>query len=180
MTTPSASAVLPPVPQSAPAAGTRLPPQFPTCFGCGTDHPTGLRLEVSVGAGLTVWASFDVGELHQGAPGLAHGGLLAAAFDDVLGSLLQVLGTPAVTARLETDYRLPVPVGSRLHLAAECTGVDGRKIWARGEARLGGPDGPLALTAAALFVAVPLEHFGEHGHPDLTRKHPLDATVVGP
>lgn len=124
MTTPSASAVLPPVPQSAPAAGTRLPPQFPTCFGCGTDHPTGL------------W--------------------------------------------LETDYRLPVPVGSRLHLAAECTGVDGRKIWARGEARLGGPDGPLALTAAALFVAVPLEHFGEHGHPDLTRKHPLDAPVFGP
>lgn len=180
MTTPPATAVLPAIPAGAPAAGTRLPPHFSGCFGCGTAHPAGLRLAVTVEEGLAVSAIFDVGELHQGAAGLAHGGLLAAALDDVLGSLLWVLGTPAVTARLETDYLLPVPVGARLHLHGACTGVDGRKIWTRGEARLGGPAGPLVLTAAALFVVVPLEHFAEHGHPDLTRRHPLEPLVYGP
>ena len=57
-------------------------------------------------------SELTVTEHHQGAPGQAHGGLLATAFDETMGFLLWVVGRPAVTARLETDYVLPVPVGS--------------------------------------------------------------------
>ena len=96
-------------------------------------------------------------------PGLAHGGLLAAALDETLGSLNWLLRRPAVTARLETDFIRPVPVGSTLHLTGEVVGVEGRRIYVRGEGRLDDPDGELAVTAAAVFIAVPLEHFATYG-----------------
>jgi acyl-coenzyme A thioesterase PaaI-like protein len=76
-----------------------------------------------------------------------------------------LLRSPAVTARLETDFIRPVPVGSSLFIHAEVVGVAGRKIYTRAKGRLGSPDGPLAVTAAALFVAVGLEHFAAHGRP---------------
>jgi hypothetical protein len=52
-----------------------------------------------------------------------------------------------------------VPVGTLVHLTAWCTGVDGRKAYLEGEGRIGGPDGPVAVRAAGLFIEVPLEHF---------------------
>lgn len=149
----------------APPPGTPLGPHFRDCFGCGDRHPSGLHLAVERGPGVSLTARFTVGEAHQGAPGLAHGGLLAAAFDDALGYVLWILHRPAVTGRLETDFRRPVPVGATLHLHARCTGVLGRKIWSAAEGRLDAPDGPLAVRAAALFIGVPADHFTRHGRP---------------
>jgi acyl-coenzyme A thioesterase PaaI-like protein len=139
-----------------------LPPHYARCFGCGDQHETGLHLSATVGEGVSVDAVFRVTEDHQGAPGLAHGGVLATAADEALGFLLWVLRRPAVTGKLEVDYLRPVPVGSDLHLRAECLGVDGRKIYARAEGRLNAPDGPPALRASALFIRVELEHFTSH------------------
>jgi acyl-coenzyme A thioesterase PaaI-like protein len=149
-------------PASAPA-GAPIGSHYAHCFGCGDAQPGGLHLSAVAGEGVRVSAAFTVGEAHQGAPGLAHGGVLAAAFDEALGMLLWLLVTPAVTRRLETDFLHPVPVGSTLHIDAWCTGVAGRKIYSQAEGRLGGPDGPVAVRAAALFVRVPLTHFTTHG-----------------
>lgn len=88
---------------------------------------------------------------------------MAAAFDEALGKLLWLLATPAVTRRLETDFLLPVPVGSVLHIEAWCSGVRGRRIYSQAEGRIGGREGRLAVSAAALFIAVPLTHFTTHG-----------------
>ncbi|MEO3786925.1 PaaI family thioesterase [Actinocorallia sp. B10E7] len=129
------------------------------CFGCGKDHASGLRFERTGKDGQAVYGNFTVTGDHQGSPGLAHGGLLATAMDEILGTAAWSLGRMAVTGRLETDYRLPVPVGSVVHLKAWCTGVDGRKIYLQGEGRLGSPDGPVVVQAAALFLEVPREHF---------------------
>ena len=74
---------------------------------------------------------FLVTENHQGAPGLAHGGLLTLAFDEALGKLMWLLRAPAVTGRLETDFLLPVPIGTELHILAEITGLAGRKVYSR-------------------------------------------------
>ena len=131
------------------------------CFGCGQDHEAGLRFQRTSSDGQAVYGHFTVTESHQGSPGLAHGGLLATAMDEVLGPAAWNLGRMAVTGRLETDYRLPVPVGSVVHLKAWCTGVDGRKIYVQGEGRIGSPDGPIAVQAAALFLEVSPEHFSE-------------------
>ena len=98
-------------------------------------------MHVTAGEGVSITGEFVVTADHQGAPGLAHGGLLTAAFDETLGMLMWLLRTPAVTARLETDFHLPVPVGSTLHIAAHASAVRGRKVFTEAVGRLGGPDG---------------------------------------
>ncbi|GAB2602066.1 PaaI family thioesterase [Streptomyces capparidis] len=147
----------------APAPGTPLGAHYEQCFGCGGEQPHGLRLVARAGEGVSVTAEFTVASGHQGAPGLAHGGVLAAALDETLGSLNWLLRVIAVTGRLETDFLRPVPVGTVLHLTARCLAVHGRKIYATAEGRAGGPGGPVAVRADAVFVEVPVKHFTEHG-----------------
>lgn len=132
--------------------------RFAGCFGCG-DGPGGLRMPVVAGPGLTATATFTVRSHHQGASGLAHGGAVAAAFDEVLGAVQFHFDEPAVTASLQTEFRLPVPVGSTLYLSARTDGRDGRKLRVTGEARLDDPAGPVAAQASALFVFVDPAHF---------------------
>jgi acyl-coenzyme A thioesterase PaaI-like protein len=149
----------------APPPGEPMGVHYAHCFGCGDLHPTGLHLKVTAGEGVTVTAEFTVTDHHQGAPGLAHGGLLATAFDEAMGFLLWLVGKPAVTGRLETDYLLPVPVGTTLVMHCECLGVQRRKVYVRGTGRIGSAQGPVAVRAAGLFIAVPLEHFSRHSRP---------------
>jgi acyl-coenzyme A thioesterase PaaI-like protein len=157
----------------APAAGTKLGPHYAQCFGCGDEIEGGLRLRTEAGPDSTIMAQFTVTEAHQGAPGLAHGGLLACAFDEALGSTVgQMLRRPAVTGRLETDFLRPVPVGSTLHIVGRLDGVAGRKVYASADGRLNAPDGQLALRARALFVIVDFSHFTTHGTADPRDVHP--------
>ncbi|KPI09156.1 thioesterase superfamily protein [Actinobacteria bacterium OK074] len=153
----------------APAPGQPLGAHYDQCFGCGDQQAHGLHLAVRAGEGVTITAEFTVTAAHQGAPGLAHGGVLASALDEALGSLNWLLRTIAVTGRLETEYVRPVPVGTVLHLEAEATAVAGRKIYSTATGRVGGPEGPVAVRANALFVQVPIDHFIDHGRPEETR-----------
>ena len=143
----------------APVAGSKIPSHFGHCFGCGELHPTGLHLVAYAGEGLDVTAKFTVNENHQGAPGLAHGGLLSLAFDEALGKLMWLLRAPAVTGRLETDFIKPVPMGSTLHITAEITGQVNRKVYTSAIGRLNSADGEIAVRAAALYIVVPMDHF---------------------
>lgn len=158
-TTPPLDAIIPERHPKAPPIGSKIPSHFGHCFGCGELHPTGLRLVAYAGAELDITAQFTVTENHQGAPGLAHGGLLSLAFDEALGKLMWLLRAPAVTARLETDFLKPVPIGSTLHITAKITGQLNRKVYSKAEGRLNSPDGPLVVRATALYVIVPMEHF---------------------
>jgi acyl-coenzyme A thioesterase PaaI-like protein len=177
-TTPPPDAVLPERNPNAPAPGERIPTHYARCYVCGTDHEAGLHLVVVAGEGLTLTGTFTVTEHHQGAPGLAHGGLLTAAFDDALGSLNWMLTAPAVTGRLEVDFRRPVPVGSTLHIRAEVVGVKGRKVFSRATGRLDDPEGPVAVSAAAMFIQVPIEHFTTHGRPEDVERARVDRSVL--
>ena len=158
-TTPPEGSLIPPRHPEAPATGSRIPSHFAHCFGCGEKHPTGLHLVAHVGNEMNITAEFVVSENHQGAPGLAHGGLLSLAFDEALGKLMWLLRAPAVTARLETDFLKPVPMGSKLFISAEITGQVSRKVYCSAIGRLNSPDGEIAVRAAALFVIVPMSHF---------------------
>jgi hypothetical protein len=68
-----------------------------------------------------------------------------------------------------------VPVGTTLHLEAEVTAVAGRKIYSTATGRIGGPAGPVAVRADALFVEVDVKHFVEHG-----RQAEIDAAMSDP
>ncbi|MES4903108.1 MULTISPECIES: PaaI family thioesterase [unclassified Streptomyces] len=166
----------------APAPGEVLGAHYEGCFGCGQEH--GLGLEIRAGDGVSVTAEFTVRPGHQGAPGLAHGGVLTSALDESLGSLSWLQGAPpsgswgrviAVTGRLETDFLRPVPVGAVLYLDARVTAVHGRKIYSTATGRIGGPDGPVAVRADALFIEVKVDHFIKNGRPE-----EIDAALADP
>jgi acyl-coenzyme A thioesterase PaaI-like protein len=137
--------------------GARVPPHHdPNCWGCG-DSPLGLQLAAPAAEGVTehdAWFHFD--ERHQGAPGIAHGGLVAAVLDEVCGLLATWHDFPTVTARLFVRYRRPVPINTELLARAYVTETRGRRI--RIEGRIVDGDEPLAEARAA-FLHVPLEHF---------------------
>lgn len=136
-----------------------LPSHYEMCFGCGPKHPTGLHIEMIQTGELRVKGSFVVNEHHQGAPGLAHGGVIAAAVDEAMGFLLWLIAHPAVTAHLEVNYRKPVPIGRRLDLEALVERVEGRKIHAT---MTGWVEGEVSVEASALFLKVGVEHFVPH------------------
>lgn len=163
----------------APAPGELLGAHYEHCFGCGGGQPHGLHLEARAGEGVTVTAEFTVKPAHQGAPGLAHGGVLATALDETLGSLNWLLRVIAVTGRLETDFVRPVPVDTVLYLEAEVTAVAGRKIYCTAVGRTGGPQGPVAVRADALFIEVKVDHFIDNGRPEEIQAAMADLTRSG-
>lgn len=140
----------------APAEGPILGPHHPNyahCHGCGLAIDGGLRLRV---VGLVEWgieAELTVRDTHQGAPGLTHGGVLAAAMDEALSlALWRVFNRPYVTARLETSYLAPVPLGAVMRITANCTGLLGRKAYGEAWARLAGQNSSPLVHATGLFV----------------------------
>jgi acyl-coenzyme A thioesterase PaaI-like protein len=136
-----------------------LPPHHPHCLGCGPDNPGSLGLRLAID-GERVTGEVTLDERHQGAPGFAHGGAVATALDDTLGTLLVVLGQPGVTARLEVNYRRPAFLGRRFRLEAEVERVEGRKIHM---AALMRDDGEVVADARALFIQVEPDHFLQTG-----------------
>lgn len=131
-----------------------LPPHFPTCFGCGAG--AGLQV-LAHREGDDIVATHSFGEQHSGAPGIAHGGLVAALVDELLGYVVWLRHEPAVTRTLELDYRQPVLVGVLYDLRARIDRVDGRKVFASCEGSAAG--GALTFRGSALFVKVTPTHF---------------------
>lgn len=175
---PPADAVAPERHPDAPAPGEPVGSHYEHCFGCGAGQSHGLHLQARAGDGVSITAEFTVRPEHQGAPGLAHGGILATALDETFGALNWMLRTMSVTGRLETDFLRPVPVGTTLHLRSEVTAVAGRKIYATATGRIGGPDGPVAVRGDALFIEVKVDHFTGHGRAQEVRAAMADPDQV--
>lgn len=147
---------LPPPAPLPPAGGDGpLRPHTRSCFGCGPQNPAGVGLKF-VRTGDVVRAEFRLEPKHEGAPGLAHGGVVAAVLDDLSGAVPVVMRERCVTAKLEVDYVAPVVIGRELTAESWLESHEGRKI--RIAARVLEGDQLLA-TSRGLFITVPLEHF---------------------
>jgi acyl-coenzyme A thioesterase PaaI-like protein len=135
----------------------RVPPHHdPACWGCG-DNPFGIHLRTPEAEGQIEYESYvEFDERHQAAPGLVHGGLVAAALDEACGLLASWYRFPTVTGRLFVNYRLPVPINTELLLRARVDDKRGRRIHVTGEL-VDGDD--VLAEARAAFIHVPLEHF---------------------
>lgn len=118
------------------------------CFGCGQANLFGLQLELER-AGAGVAGRFFVKQDHQGPPGYAHGGVIAAALDEAMALLLHDEGIHAVTRGMELELTAPAPVGSYVAVRAELVRRDGRSIALRAAAE--GDAGPVAA-ARGTFV----------------------------
>jgi acyl-coenzyme A thioesterase PaaI-like protein len=119
------------------------------CFGCGQANLFGLQLELEPRPGGGVEGRFFVKQDHQGPPGFAHGGVIAAALDEAMALLLQGQGTAALTGRLEVDLLAPVPVGAFVTVRAELLESGERKLVLNAEAAV---EGQTAARARGVFV----------------------------
>lgn len=140
----------------APMQVGRLPSHSPTCAGCGKENPAGLALEVDATAhGVSAVHRFD--HRQEGAPGITHGGLVAAAFDDLFGFLLYRVGELAVTRSLTVEYLRPVLLGVDHEFTAYVRTRTGRRLHVNAAAV--DNDGRQVATSHATFVIVDVEHF---------------------
>ena len=138
--------------------GTALPSHYEGCFGCGPERPQGLGVVAHLdGAEITTTHVF-AGH-HSGAPGIAHGGVVATLVDEMLGYLLYVVRSLGVTRRLEIDYLKPVLLGVPYDVRARVDRRDGRKVFVSCEGS--GPDKAVVFKATGLFILVPTEHFAQ-------------------
>lgn len=154
------------------SARTELPPPAPlpveptggdgpmraharNCFGCGPENPDGLGLRF-VRTGDVVRSEVTLERRHEGAPGLAHGGIVASLLDDLSGTIPSALGQPAVTANLQVDFAAPVIIGRPLVVEAWLESFVGRKIRIVSRLLEGGT---VLATGRALFLVVPPAHF---------------------
>jgi acyl-coenzyme A thioesterase PaaI-like protein len=126
----------------------------------GTSNPTGVELDVRF-EGDEVVADVVLRKAFEGAPGRAHGGIVAAAFDDVTGFVIGMLQEPAFTGELTVRYLAPVPVERPLAMRARLDGRERRKLFISAEVR---SDDAVIATCRAIYITVDPAKFA--GAPD--------------
>jgi acyl-coenzyme A thioesterase PaaI-like protein len=126
----------------------------------GSSNPTSVELEVRFDADDVV-ADVVLRRAFEGAPGRAHGGIVAAAFDDVTGFVIGKLQEPAFTGELTVRYLAPVPVEQPLEIRARLDGRERRKLFISAEARAGDV---VVATCRAIYITVDPSRFA--GAPD--------------
>jgi acyl-coenzyme A thioesterase PaaI-like protein len=138
----------------------REPPDSPRrwCYGCGEANPQGLQIDFRV-EGTAAVGSFRARTLHQGFPGLVHGGITAAALDEAMGWAVFAAGIWAVTARMEVRYRHPLPLDQELTVKGEVTRDRGRRVEV--VAQILGAEDQLLAEADAVFMRVKEERARE-------------------
>lgn len=94
------------------------------------------------------------GAAYEGPPGCVHGGVLAAAFDQVLNVANLMAGTPGPTVRLDLRYRRPTPLGAPLVFEAWPVGLRGKRVHARGRLLHGDE---VTAEAEGVFIRLPVE-----------------------
>ena len=93
----------------------------------GVLNPIAPKLEMSI-EGKTLVAHCEFSQCHEGGPSTAHGGMIAAVYDQVLAYATMIEGKTGPTLWLKVSYLKPTPVNERLRFETSVTSVDGRKI----------------------------------------------------
>jgi acyl-coenzyme A thioesterase PaaI-like protein len=100
--------------------------------------------------GKAIRATVTLSEAYVGPPfDIAHGGVVAQLFDELLGVATIMGAGGGFTGRLTIHYRKPTPALRPLDLRAWVERVSGRKIVARGDIRA---DGVVTAEADGVFI----------------------------
>jgi acyl-coenzyme A thioesterase PaaI-like protein len=161
---------------------TSLPPQLDPAwlndrseyqrnFVHGLRHPSGLRIQYRVERtpanaeppppepdplfGHRVCGEWVADSDHMGFPGIAHGGLLVAIVDDVIGRCAALRHRWVVTGRLQTRFRMAAPVGVPLRIEGWLTHWRRRAVAGVGRVLL--PDGRVVIEGEGTYLPIPAE-----------------------
>jgi uncharacterized protein (TIGR00369 family) len=121
------------------------------CFACGKDNPMGLKLAFERGTNPNeVWTHFIPDPVHQGYPGIMHGGLVSTLLDEAMAKVINFRGITAVTATLEVKFRNPVPIGALLTITGELVDEKARRCSIL--ARVENEEGKILAEATSVFI----------------------------
>lgn len=123
----------------------------------GLANPLAPPIHIELGPEVVI-GRVTFGSVYEGPPGCVHGGFVAAAFDEVLGSAQTYSGTPGMTARLVVHYRRPTPLHVPLVIEGRYDRTEGRKVFASGRIL---SDGKITAEAEGLFVSTSVDRFRE-------------------
>lgn len=98
-----------------------------------------------------VEALVTFGSAYEGPPNSVHGGMVAAAFDELLGMAQSLGGNPGMTGMLTVRYRKPTPLHRELRFEGTLDRVEGRKLFTSGRCYDGDT---LTAEAEGLFISV--------------------------
>jgi acyl-coenzyme A thioesterase PaaI-like protein len=130
---------------------------FPDCVVSGDANPMGLDVQF-FRQGDEAVSHVVLGPAFEGAPNRAHGGVVAAVFDDLMGFVLTIHESPAYTAELTVRYKRPTPVGEEIEFRARLVDRRGRLLNIEAEATDAART--KIATATGLFITIPREGFG--------------------
>jgi acyl-coenzyme A thioesterase PaaI-like protein len=115
----------------------------------GRSNPLAAPVQWEMGETEAVgWATYS--PAYEGPAGHVHGGFVAAAFDDLMGSAQTLSGLAGYTGTLTVRMVRPTPLLRRIDYRAGVSRVDGRKIYVWGTAKC---DGALLGEADIVFIA---------------------------
>lgn len=95
--------------------------------------------------------TFRLGKRYEGAPGLAHGGVLCLVLDHVLGEAAIEQRVGGMTVGLDVRFVAPTRLETDLEVVARVARVDGRKVHLEGAIT---HEGRPTATATAVFVQI--------------------------
>ena len=121
------------------------------CFGCGKNNPIGLKLSFNWD-GKTAKAEFVPGELHQGWPGVVHGGIIISMLDEAMSYATHFMGIYCVTARMEIRLKRPALTEQPLVVTSQVTRNTRKLLETR--AQVSSNDGILIAEAKATHFVV--------------------------
>jgi uncharacterized protein (TIGR00369 family) len=133
--------------------GSRIVIEPHNCFACGSLNVHGLQLELHAGSDRC-WTELVLDRRFEGWEGIAHGGIVCTILDEVMAWALVDHDLWGVTARMNVDFRRPVPIGRRIRGEGRVRETKRRVIYAEGVI-LDAEDGTQLAHADATFVGAP-------------------------
>lgn len=92
------------------------------CFGCSGRNPRGLRMRFWR-RGDAIHSRHVIEDAFHGAPGIAHGGIVATLLDEISCVAAHFVGgTHVVTGELAVRYERPVPVETPIEMESMIVG----------------------------------------------------------
>jgi acyl-coenzyme A thioesterase PaaI-like protein len=130
----------------------------------------GLKTEVDREAG-TARGFVSFGNAYEGAPGIVHGGFVAAALDELLGMVASASGRVAMTGEITIRFLKPTPINVALRIEARLDRQSRRRVFTSAEIFAGETR---TAECTGLFIAVGGEKFEELERANLQKKREDD------
>ncbi len=115
----------------------------------GLRNPAAVPLQIEKSTDGRAWSSFTLGALHEGPPGMCHGGVAALLLDQLLGEAAAAGGSPGMTGTLTVRYVQNTPLGD-CSAEAWIERVEGIKTVVKGVLRRA--DGETTVEAEGIFI----------------------------